>query len=66
MVGRGGGDYYKDTKKAPSDKTGGCVPVDIFVISVTPGQRNLPESAHTVDFKIESEIQAQCRHVGGL
>ncbi len=64
MAGRGGV-YYKDTKQAPPDKTGGCVPVDISVISVTPGQsRNLPESAHPGDFKMESEIQAQGGQVG--
>lgn len=48
-AGEGGG-YYTDT---PSDKTGGCAPVDIFV---TSGQsRILPESAHTVDFKMEAQ-----------
>lgn len=61
--GEEGGVYYKDTERAAADKTGGCAPVDIFVIVVTPGQsRKLPESAHTVDFKCE--IQARCRHVG--
>lgn len=48
-AGEGGG-YYTDT---PSDKTGGCAPVDIFV---TSGQsRILPESAHTVDLKMEAQ-----------
>lgn len=46
-----GGVHYKDTQRAPHQKTGGCVPVDIFVIFVTGQSRNLPERAQTGGFK---------------
>ncbi|KAK2854248.1 hypothetical protein Q5P01_006909 [Channa striata] len=40
-----GGVYYKDTQRAPRDKTGGCAPVDVSVSFVTAGHSSMSLNA---------------------